>query len=417
MKTPFQEWTDILKSPELELQSVAIGVFMENGSLIKGNKAMLFFLGTDENLSDQKNFIVNPDFASLDLTSQNEKLFEGLMTIGNRNDTSYVLESKIFRRNNKLLVIAEVNVLQLFIDNDKMSGLNQEINNLQRQLIKEKKNLQATLNELRDTQQMLIHSEKMNSLGKLVAGIAHEINNPISFIYGNYFSLENYTSSFINSYKKIEEAVNASHNTDLINEVREIRKDNDLDYLTEDLIDILKESKNGIERVGKIVGDLRNFSRLDESLVKEIEFIKNIKSTISIANPEMIQKNVKLTFSSPETLYIECYPGQLNQAILNVLINAVQAVGENGIIQISVVEENEFMIISIEDNGCGMSDEIKNKIFDPFFTTKPVGSGTGLGLSITYKIISDLHKGSISFVSSVGKGTTFVLKIPKKVLL
>jgi signal transduction histidine kinase len=182
----------------------------------------------------------------------------------------------------------------------------------------------------------------------------------------------------------------------------------------EDIADMAKESRMGVERVKTIVEDLRRFSRLDESAIKQIELIENIRSTISLVRAEINNKNIDFRFNSPEKLEIECYPGQLNQAILNVLINAIQAVDERGKVELSVNRVADDVVISIADNGPGIPNDIKSRIFEPFFTTKPVGSGTGLGLSITYKIICDLHHGSIDVESELNKETNFILKLPAK---
>lgn len=262
---------------------------------------------------------------------------------------------------------------------------------------------------------MLIHSEKMNAMGKLVAGVAHELNNPIAFVYSNLFSLDKYVAEVFDTIRQYEKAAELSGNQELIDAIRQLRKKSELDYLEEDISDITKVSKVGIERVKTIVEDLRRFSRLDESDLKQIDLIENIISTISIVRAEINNKKIDFKMDSPDHLFVDCFPGQLNQAILNVLINAIQAVEVGGRVRISVNEEVNNIVVEVSDNGSGIPDEIKTRIFEPFFTTKPVGSGTGLGLSITYKIIHDLHKGAIELESIVHHGTKFKLSIPKKI--
>ncbi len=406
------EWEGEIKNLLLEGQSAAIGIFSIDGSLIYSNEVMNQFLNSESN---QKNTLINPDFKTLKSAQNEGEIFDGLLTIGNYLDNSYVLKAKIYKRINSILIFGETDVLHLFSENKKMSLLNQEVNNLQRQLIKEKKALQIALTELKETQNMLIHSEKMNAMGKLVAGVAHELNNPISFVYSNLFSLESYTQDIINSYLAVEKYSTQLSNNKLDTFIKNNKAENDLDYAIEDVPDILKESKIGIERVKTIVEDLRKFSRLDESDIKNINLSENILSTISIIRPELNQKDINFTFSCPDQLLAECYPGQLNQALLNVLINSIYAVSNQGNITLTVVEQPETVNIVIKDDGQGITDGIKEKIFDPFFTTKPVGSGTGLGLSITYKIIHDLHHGTIEVKSEHNKGATFSIKIPKKI--
>ncbi len=406
------DWTDVIDSLFPKGKSTAIGVFDADGVLLDGNLAMYYFLDTEDGLKPPGNTFVNPDFRTLATKTNDGNIFEGILTIGDFGAISYSLESKVFRKGDKLMVFAEANVPQLFSDNSKMSLLNQEVNNLQRQLIREKKILQETLKELKETQQLLVHSEKMNAMGKLVAGVAHEINNPVSFVYSNLFSLEKYIGEMFHSYSELEELITIQANEELTDKANQIREQNDLDYIIEDISDLTKESKTGLERVRTIVEDLRNFSRLDEAEVKRIDLIANIASTVTIAGLELSSRNIHYQIYAPEKLMIECYPGQLNQALLNVIINAAQAIVKNGNIKVSVTEEESNVIIQIQDDGCGIPEAIKTRIFDPFFTSKPVGSGTGLGLSITYKIITDLHKGSITVESTEGKGSRFVISIP-----
>jgi signal transduction histidine kinase len=407
------EWGDLIGDLVQKGQSAAIGIFNLDGQLLFANPSMCFFLDVNSKYEAAKNLFINPVFSSFSDVKENGLVFEGLMTIGNYTDISFGLIAKVFKETDQIMVFAEVDVPNLFKENNQLSHLNQQVNNLQRQLIKEKKTLQFTLAELKETQQMLIHSEKMNAMGQLVAGVAHELNNPIAFVYSNLFSIEKYVGEVFQSYHEVEGLIDLESSPDLKIRVAKIRQENELDFLSEDISDMVKESKIGIERVKTIVEDLRRFSRLDESAVKTIDLIENIKSTISISRSELTRKSINLEFIAPDHLLVGCYPGQLNQAILNVLINAIYAVDSGGKIVLSVEEDDPNILISIKDNGCGILEEIRDRIFDPFFTTKPVGSGTGLGLSITYKIVSDLHKGSIEVTSGPEMGTIFKLIIPR----
>lgn len=409
------DWSELICQLSANGKSVAIGLFNLNGQLLEANLPMCYFLDTSQGELNPQNSFVNPTFSTIVSNINTQEPIEELITIGNYGLVSYTLKAKAFRRGDHILIYAEADVPDLFEENKKMSSLNQEVNNLQRQLIKEKRNLQNTLTELKETQQMLIHSEKMNAMGKLVAGVAHELNNPISFVYSNLFSLEKYIAEVYESYKQVESLIGKNGNEELVGEVSKIRKRNDVEFLMDDIVDMAKESKVGIERIKTIVEDLRRFSRLDESEIKQIDLIENIRSTISIAKAEISQKNINFQFNCPEKMMVECYPGQLNQAILNVLINAIQSVGEGGKVSLSVEEASGNVCIAVKDNGPGIPEEIKKRIFEPFFTTKPVGSGTGLGLSITYKIITDLHKGSIKVESELNKETIFTILIPEKI--
>lgn len=411
----FAPWEDLLADLIQQGKSAAVGIFSLEGELLFANSALCFFLDTNEAELKPKNAFINPDINYLLNKKENGLIFQGLLTLGDSSERSYVLDSKIFRNQNQLFLFAEANVPDLFEQNKKMSHLNQEVNNLQRQLIKEKKSLQITLNELKETQQMLIHSEKMNALGKLVAGVAHEVNNPIAFIYSNLYSLKNFSIDLINSYQQLEELALNYGDIGLKELINDLHQKADIDYLSEDMVDIINESMKGVERIKVIVEDLRKFSRLDESDLKRINLVENIKSTLSFVKIELTKKNINFALSAPPKLEIDCYPGQLNQALLNILINSIQAVSEKGEIEFSIEEKENSVYIIIRDNGCGIPQEVIKKVFDPFFTTKPIGQGTGLGLSITYKIISDLHKGFIDIISEKDKGTSVIIRIPNSI--
>lgn len=409
------DWQTLLDSLLQNGKSVAIGIFDAGGQILTANTAMCYFMDADLQTLKSKNIFVNPEFSVIANNTNTGLIFEGLLTLGNRLDISYALNAKVFRQQNEILVFAEVDIPLLFDENRKMSQLNQEVNNLQRQLIREKKNLQNTLEELRDTQQMLIQSEKMNALGKMVAGVAHELNNPIAFVYSNLFSIEQYVSEFANTSKQVNDLIQQKADKELAAEIAEIQKKTDWYELLDDISDMSRESKAGIERIKNIVADLRKFSRLDEGDIKQIDLVESIKSTVNIVRAEMVRKQIDFEMSVPQQLIVECYAGQLNQVIMNVLINAIDAVDVQGKVSLGACVENENICITITDNGSGIPDEIKNRIFEPFFTTKPVGSGVGLGLSITYKIIHDLHRGTIQLHSLPGQSTSFKITIPSKI--
>ena len=410
-----KSWLTVLEDDLLNLNSIAICIVDADLNIEFANSAMLHFLGYNNAVQKYENEFINPKLEPYTKTEDDGLLFTGILTIGNSFNMSYTLNSKIYKQANQLMIYAEVDVMKLFEDNKKMSLLNQEVNNLQRQVIKDKKNLQSTLNELKKTQQMLIHSEKMNAMGQLVAGVAHEINNPISFVYSNLFSLNTISNTVINSYIELEEIIQNENNSVLNSKCQSIRKTNDLDYQIEDLSDLIDESKTGLERIKKIVEDLRTFSRLDESEIKRINLKDNFKSTIAIANTKLVEKSADFSFICPNELYADCYPGQLNQAILNVLVNANQAIEQNGFIKMQIENSDKNILITIQDNGCGISQDNLDKVFNPFFTTKPIGSGTGLGLSITHKIICETHKGTIKLESKPNEGTLIIISIPKNI--
>jgi len=271
--------------------------------------------------------------------------------------------------------------------------------------------LEKTLEELNQTQTKLIQSEKMASLGVLVAGVAHEINNPVNFINSSLTGLKN-NLDFLSSYTKLYDKI--SENTDeVIEKIKEKEKEASLD----EILDMFKRSieiiEVGIERTTKIVKGLKAFARSDEKKLEPYNIHENIDNTLLILYNQF-KNRIEIVKEFEQIPEIECFPSQINQVIMNILNNAIQAIENKGKITISTRNaENEFVSIEVKDTGKGITkDKLKN-IFDPFFTTKDVGKGTGLGLSISYGIVKD-HKGEIIVRSELGKGSDFKILLPVK---
>ena len=264
--------------------------------------------------------------------------------------------------------------------------------------------------ELQSTQAMMVHSEKMKSLGELVAGITHEINNPINFIYGNLIHLTNYTNDLIMLIDKYGE-----YETDLLEahkkEIQKIKDDIDLAFLKEDLGLLIQSCREGTERTKNIILDLKNFSRMEERVLSSIDITKEIDTTLNILHSKY-KNRIEIHKEYEEGLpLVESYGGQLNQVFMNILDNAFYAIPDKGDVYIRTRRLDNNVIIEIEDNGRGMDSEVANKIFDPFFTTKPVGQGTGLGMSISYRVIKE-HNGDIKLKTKIGEGSTFIISLP-----
>ncbi len=270
--------------------------------------------------------------------------------------------------------------------------------------------LENTRNELKNTQEQLIQSEKMASLGALVAGIAHEINNPINFINSSSIGLAN-NLPYLKELIKLHQIKN-EENYDLV--VEEIKKKEEFISLIELLAFFEKAIGHiniGVDRTTKIVKGLKSFARSDESALSRVDIHQNIENTLIILQNQ-IKYKIKIERDFCELPKIECYAGLINQVLMNILSNAIQAIEEKGIITISTgkIDDNEIFV-SINDTGNGMDKECMNRVFDPFFTTKEAGKGTGLGLSIAYKNI-DKHNGKIFVESKVQEGSTFTIKLP-----
>ncbi len=275
------------------------------------------------------------------------------------------------------------------------------------------KQLKNTLKELKQTQAQIIQSEKMSSLGQMVAGVAHEINNPVNFIHANLEYAEEYSQDLLELIELYQE-----YCPEVSEAIQERIEEIDLEYLQADYPQLLQSMKTGTERIQTIVLSLRNFSRLDESEMKEADINQGLESTLLI-----LQNRLKESIPSLEVIknygdlpQINCYPGQLNQVFMNIFSNAIDAIeGQSQPGQIWVKTElldNNRMIIRIADNGYGIPENKLKKIFDPFYTTKPVGKGTGLGLSISYQIITEKHKGKLYCYSIPGQETEFIIELP-----
>ena len=264
--------------------------------------------------------------------------------------------------------------------------------------------------ELKQTQSQLIQTEKMSSLGQMVAGIAHEINNPINFIHGNIEHADGYINDLIELL-----ALYQQHYPEPIEEIQNQIEAIELDFLSEDLPKILSSMKIGADRIRELVISLRNFSRLDECEMKITDIREGIDSTLVILNYRLKQ-GIKIIKEYGELPPINCYPAQLNQVFMNIISNGIDALEELGnsapTIWINAEAfESNYVKIKIRDNGPGMPPEIQENIFDPFFTTKSIGKGTGLGLAISYQIITK-HQGTIEVYSQPGEGTEFVITLP-----
>jgi two-component system NtrC family sensor kinase len=267
--------------------------------------------------------------------------------------------------------------------------------------------LEAANEELRETQTRLVHSSKMVSLGQLVAGVAHELNNPIGFIYSNMGHLKDYANRLIDLAETAE-----THPESVSLRKTEL----DIDYIKKDLPKLISSCEDGARRTRDIVMGLRNFSRLEEAQLKEIDIGESIDNTLNLLSGE-IKNRIQVVKDYSPLPRITCYASQINQVFMNILSNAVQAIDGNGNIWITTKtlrrDGKDFVQISFQDSGKGMTSAVMEKIFDPFFSTKGVGQGTGLGLSISYGIIQN-HGGDIQVKSQVGIGTEFIVIIPVK---
>ncbi|MBD2636653.1 GAF domain-containing protein [Limnothrix sp. FACHB-881] len=302
--------------------------------------------------------------------------------------------------------------------------------------------LEATLDELKKAQLWMVQSEKMSSLGQLVAGMAHEINNPVNFIHGNLNHVQSHVELLLGWTEKLRnwaQSSSCAKHPELVRMIADLDEESDFEFIQEDLPKILSSMNLGTERIRQIILSLRNFSRMDEACYKPVNIHEGIDSTLAIlqhrmkAAPDHPEIQVKCDYGDLPA--VECYASNLNQVFMNLLANAIEAITEKyqvdpldatnpdssvrgqfkGCIEIQTrLLRGDRVQIQITDNGVGMPDSIQSQIFNPFFTTKPVGKGTGLGMSISYQIVTEQHQGQLRFSSVPGAGSTFTIVMPLK---
>jgi signal transduction histidine kinase len=354
--------------------------------------------------------------------------------LGQANQKLLQVETALEQMNTTLELQVKQRTQELFAANEELAGVNdrlQKINqDMQQEIIEHKKakeqlankkqELEKAYEDLKSVQAQIIQQEKMASIGQLAAGVAHEINNPMGFIISNLESLKGYIgrmSKFIAAQEAAVEGLTKTGETErecgqsafCLTKLQEDKAALKMDYVLQDTVDLLQETLEGAVRVKNIVQDLKGFAR-EAHEFRLANINENIESTINIIWNE-IKYKANLVKNLGELPLTKCNVGQLNQVFMNIMLNAVQAIEEQGAIIVKTWLQSDKIMVSISDNGCGIPPETLNRIFEPFFTTKEVGKGTGLGLSISYDIVKK-HGGDITVTSEVGSGTSFWISIP-----
>lgn len=285
-----------------------------------------------------------------------------------------------------------------------------EILQAQGQLQHRIEELNETNQKLEEAQNQLLQQDKLASIGQLAAGVAHEINNPIGFVNSNVNTLKSYTQSLLAAEAALDEAVRQHGHEPLTQAIGQIQEQYEIEFLREDVPVLLEECSDGLERVKRIVQDLRDFSRVDHSEWQEADLNRGLESTLNVVRNEVKYK-AEVVLRLGDIPLVHCLAAQLNQVFMNLIVNAAHAIAEKGTITIATGVEGAWVWVQVEDNGCGMPPDVKRRIFEPFFTTKAVGKGTGLGLSMSFSIVQK-HRGSIEVQSAPGVGTAFRVWLP-----
>lgn len=371
-------------------------------------------------LSEQRNYVENQqkiidesrltlDSLSQEITSKNIVLFQQSELISRQR---MILFLSVIAGTLVLLVLALLfrSFLNKRRHNQLLVAQKSQIERINHQLHSTNRSLFSTISQLKETQSQLVSSEKMASLGVLTAGIAHEINNPVNFIYTGINSLKKDYNELKILLQKVNQLEPESQYAELILEIKQLKQSIDFDE-TIDIIDqTIEDIKTGAERAAEIIKGLRNFSRVDKDAMSLADLHEGIDSALLLLRNKF-KLHIRVLKQYGSLPQIECYPGKLNQAFLNILSNAIDAIEKEGTITITTSTEGDLVKVVFADTGKGIPDTIVDKIFDPFFTTKTVGKGVGLGLSITYGIIEE-HGGKIVVKSKVDQGTEFTILLP-----
>jgi signal transduction histidine kinase len=354
-----------------------------NKELIEKLEADVFFPISHEKVNYGMLFLGTAD-SNYKLKDEDIELYSSLT-----NQIAITLENNDYIRKSNELVkkLTESKVKEKYL---------QKLEESNKILDSKNKELQKLYDELKSTQSQLIQSEKMSSLGQLVAGISHELNNPIGFIYSNSNQLHNYINRVELVLKDSE-----NNNQGFIDDVKDVLPD---------VKSLIEDTLSGSKIVKELVDNLRRFSHLDQAKKQNVDIHEGIESSLKILHSQL-KHRIKVHKNFKATKTIDCNPGQINQVLLNIISNAAQSIEKEGNIWIDTGEENNYLFIKIKDDGKGIKKEDQEKIFDPFFTTKPVGEGTGLGLSISYSIIKN-HNGKIEVKSEMGRGAIFKIMLP-----
>lgn len=432
-----RDWEHIVKQREAERKIIASE--RKYRTFFEGSKDAIFicstggkFLAINPAGFELFGFETKDEIAALDISSSlcvEPERWNRLIQILNQQEFVKDFKIEMKKKNEAKLTVLITSVI-IREENGNISGYSGIMRDITKQIHAEKKILEMNLElmttnkRLKEAQSSMIQQEKLASIGQLAAGVAHELNNPLGFVFSNFVTLKRYIKTLLKyirffenlNLKTGDNPGNGMYDNYKVHYMKE-KKANKIDFIIEDTEAIFNESMEGFEQMRTIVENLRSFSRVDyENKICEYDLIQAIESTLVVARNELkYSAVVEKNFS--EIPLIRCKGDEINQVLLNIVVNAAQAIGSQepkklGKIKIETFVDNDYVYCKISDDGPGIPQELQQKIFDPFFTTKESGKGTGLGLNICHDIIFNKHKGSLTVESEVGKGSAFTIKLP-----
>jgi len=391
-------WMHTTITPIFDAENELVKMIAIDSNISTMKEAEFEIMQRNEEISVQRDYL---EQLNNELNKKNEE-------IGLQKEGLQLLNTQLNRQNTE--IIAQRDNLEML--NTELAQRNEEIRTINECLETQKHELEITLENLKKTQLQLVQSEKMASLGVLTAGIAHEINNPLTFILGGICSLRMVTENLINMLQHFDN-ITTENLSETLKIIEKIKHEMSYDFVKTNVKELIDSIQTGAERTAEIVRALRTFSRLDEDVQKKVNINENIEATLLMLHNQY-KDRIEIVRKFAQLPPVLCFPGKINQVFINILLNSIQAIEGKGVIEIeTTIFQSDILsvLISIKDNGKGMNEMVRKHIFEPFFTTKDVGKGKGLGLSIAYSIIQN-HKGTIEVFSDEGKGTEIVVTLP-----